>query len=174
MNRLLILTVAVLLAALALPASPAGAQAPSIVRGAVLQVTRKTTPSRDRSRPYTFTTRGRIVPPSTYCAPGAPPALPGRNCIPILCPPGATNIAYCFVPGRSVICSGKVNVRYQKKGTTISSRTVSVRPDCTYRSRVAFHTRLITRIGLLRVRARFEGNVILLPRTSTTGSVRAG
>ncbi len=62
--------------------------------------------------------------------------------MPVICPPGATDIRYCVLPGRAVICSGQVNVRYQKRGTTISSRNVTVRSDCTYRSRVTFHTRL--------------------------------
>jgi len=176
-KRSLILTAILALVALAVSAVPAAAQAPTaptFARGVPEQVTRTTTPARDRTRPYTFTTSGRIVPPANYCAPGQTPLPPAANCIPVLCPPGATDIAYCFVPGRAIICSGLVNVRFQKRGTTVSSRNVQVRPDCSYRSRVTFRTRLLTRIGVLSPRARFQGNLVLRPKTSTTGRVRAG
>lgn len=84
--------------------APAAAQGPSFTRADPVQVTRSTTPVRDRFRPYTFTTTGRVVAPAGYCAPGQSPV--GSSCVPILCPPGVTNIAYCFVPGLAVICSG--------------------------------------------------------------------
>jgi len=152
--------------------APAAAQAPTLERAQPVQVTRTTTPRRDRFRPYTFTTTGRIVPPANYCAPGQSPA--GASCVPIVCPPGATNVAYCTVPGLGVICSGSVTVRVQKRGITISGRVVGVRPDCTYRSRVTFRSRLPTRIGRLSFRARFQGNVVLEPKSSSTGTVLAG
>jgi hypothetical protein len=91
-----------------------------------------------------------------------------------------TDARYCLFPGRRAICSGVVAVRVQKRfagarfGTTISSRNVSVRPDCTYRSAVTFHTLLRTRRGNLSFRARFQGNVVLEPRNSRTVTVRAG
>jgi hypothetical protein len=173
-KRSLALTAILALAALAGTTAPAVAQTPTFVRGVPLQVTRTTTPARDRTRPYTFTTRGRIVPPSRYCPPGQSPLSPAGNCIPVLCPPGATDIQYCFVPGTAVICSGFVNIRFQKRGTTISSRNVTVRPDCTYRGSVTFHTLLALRRGVLTVRARFGGNLVLRPKSSNTGTVRAG
>ena len=174
MKRSLALTAILALVALAVSAVPAAAQAPSFDRAVPERVTRTTTPARDRTRPYTFTTRGRIVPPGRFCAPGESPLTAGARCIPVLCPPGATDIQYCFVPGRAIICSGKVNVRFQKDDTSISTRLVNVRPNCTYFSRVTFRTRLITRIGVLSVRARFQGNLVLGPKTSNTGRVRAG
>jgi hypothetical protein len=135
-----------------------------------------TTPRRDRTRPYTFTTTGTLVPPTTFCAPGAhatSPSGPG-NCIQIFCPPGVLNPAYCVRPPQSLICSGTVTVRFKKGDTTISSRTVLLNPDCTYRSRVSFRTRSRSRKGTFRVRARFEGNVLLNPINSPTHTVRAG
>lgn len=175
MKRLLVVA-ALSVAALVLFSSPGGAQTttPPIVRGTPLLVTSSTTPKRDRTRPYTFTTSGTVRPPTRLCAPNVNPGVGAANCIPIRCPVGAPNIAYCDVPGRAVICSGLVNVRFQKRTTTVSSRNVQLRPDCTYRSRVTFRTRLVTRRGILRVRARFQGNAVLRPRNSSTHTVRAG
>jgi len=170
------LTAALSLAAVLLPFSPGSARSATVSRGFTEEVTATTTPMRDRVRPYTFTTRGRIVTPPTFvfCAPGFD-ATPGAgNCLPLLCPPGATNLDYCQVPGRSVICSGRLTVRFQKRNTTISSRKVNVRPDCTYRSRVTFRSPLTARRGVLRVRVRFQGNRVLRPKSSTTQTVRAG
>ena len=73
-----------------------------------------------------------------------------------------------------MICSGKVAVRYQKSGTTISNRLATVRPDCSYRQRTTFRTRLSLRRGRFTVRARFQGNAVLQPRNSPTRRVRAG
>jgi len=154
--------------------APGGAQGQSLMRGFTERVTATSTPKRDRFRPYTFTTRGRIVPPSRYCTPAAPPRRGSGNCIPVSCPAGATDPQYCLRPGLSVICSGVVNVRYQKRSTTISSKNVKVRPDCTFQSKVTFRSRLPTRRGNLRVRARFQGNPVLEPRNSPTSTVRAG
>jgi hypothetical protein len=175
LKRSLVLTGALSLLAVLLCASPGTAQTPlNIVRALPLQVTSSTTPTRDRTRPYTFTTTGRVVPPGSYCGPNVNPTPGAGDCVPILCPAGVTDTRYCLIPGRNVICSGTVTVRFQKNSTTISSRIVALRSDCTYRSRVSFRTRLITRIGTLRIRSRFDGNVVLLPRNSATKSVRAG
>jgi hypothetical protein len=173
-NRSLVLTGALSLLAVLLCATPGVAQSPTIVRGTPVRVTSNTTPKRDHYRPYTFTTTGRIVPPVRYCAPNTNPTPGAGNCLPVVCPPGATDIRYCLLPGRAVICAGVVTVRYQKRGTTISSRNVGVRPDCTYRSRVSFRTRLRTRVGNLSVRSRFQGNAVLMPRNSSRKTVRAG
>ena len=174
MKRLLALCVALPVAAVLLIPSSGSAQGtlPSIERADLRQVTLTVTPRRDRTRPYTFTSTGRIVPPVRYCNPGESPAT--GHCIPILCPAGVVDIRYCLVPGPRVICSGTITVRYQKRTTTISARIVAVRPDCTYRSRVTFRTRLITRIGNFRVRARFGGNVLFNARNSSTRIVRGG
>ena len=174
MKRLLALGVALPVAAILLLPAPGSAQSTlaQIIRANPKQVTLSVTPRRDRFRPYTFTSTGRVIPPARYCSPSQNPFVVG--CVPILCPPGVSDIRYCLLPGRSVICTGTVTVRYQKRTTTISSRVVSVRPDCTYRSRVTFTTRLITRVGNFRVQARFGGNAVLLPRRSRTRIVRAG
>ncbi len=173
MKRLLILA-GLCLAAVAVFSSSGSAQTtPQIVRGSPQIVTSTTTPRRDRTRPFTFTTTGRIIPPARYCNPGENPSS-GVNCIPILCPPGVLDVRYCLRPGRSVICTGIVTVKFQRVTTTISSRSVGVRPDCTYRSRVTFRLRLPTRIGVFRVRARFQGNPVMLPKNAAVHTVRAG
>lgn len=174
MKRMLAVTIACSLSTVLLFSSPGNAQAPLIVRGFAQVVTAKTTPKRDRVRPHTFTTTGRVVPAPRYCDPGVNPIPGAGNCIPILCPPGVLDVRYCLRPGRSVICSGVVTVRFQRVTTTISSRNVGVRPDCTYRSRVTFRLRLPTRRGVFRVRARFQGNPVMQPRNSATHTVRAG
>jgi hypothetical protein len=170
------LTVALSLTAVLLFYSQGSAQseAPTTVRGTPLQIAATTTPKRDRFRPYTFTTRGRIVPPPRHCAPGANPTPGAGYCLPILCPPGTTDIDYCRLPGRSVICTGTVTVRLEKINTTISSHNVAVRPDCTYRSTTTFRQLAPTRRGNLRVRALFRGNPVLQPKNSSTHIVRAG
>jgi hypothetical protein len=175
LKRLLIPAAAAVAAAILFSAAPGSAQtqSASIDRALPDRVTLSVTPKRDRTRPFTFTSTGRVVPPANYCASGVSPSS-DANCIPLFCPPGATNASYCYVPPRALICSGTVNVRYQKRNTTISSRSVPLRADCTYRSRVTFKTLLRTRQGVLRVRARFLGNAVLLPRSAPIRTVRAG
>ncbi len=172
MKRSFVLTAVLSLLAVPLFGASATAQAPGA--RATVGISIKVTPKRDRTRPYTFTTTGRITLPPRFCAPGVRPTPGAGNCIPISCPAGTADPAYCTRPSLAVICSGVVNVRFQKRGTTTSSRNVRVRPNCTYRSRVTFSTRLALRRGTFRVRARFQGNTVLAPRTSATRTVRAG
>ena len=172
MKRLLMLA-ALSPAAVLMFASPGTAQAPGD-RAFTDRVTLSVTPTRDRTRPYTFRARGRIVPPGRFCNFGQRPIRGAGNCVPIVCPPGARDASYCVRPGLGVICSGKVAVRYQKLGTTISNRLATVRSDCSYRQRVTFRTRLRLRRGSFTVRARFQGNAVLLPRNAPIRRVRAG
>ena len=173
-KRLLALWVVLPVAAVLLIPSSGSAQGtlPSIIRANPSQLTIAVTPRRDRTRPYTFTTTGRLVVPGRFCNPGENPVA--GNCLPILCPAGTTDVNYCLRPGLGVICTGSITVRFQKVTTTVSARNVFLRPDCTYRSRVSFRLPLRTRIGTFRVRSRFGGNAVLNPRTSATRTVRAG
>ena len=172
MKRSLVLTAALSLAAVPLFSTLGSAQS-TADRGYTVGVTAKTTPKRDRSGPYTFTTTGRIIPPPKFCAPGVIPN-PGGNCVPVGCPQGTKNPAYCVKPGLGVICSGKVQVRYQKGGRTISARNYPVKPNCTYRGKTKFRAGQRSRRGTLKVRARFQGNQVLRPKASPTRKVRAG
>ena len=171
MKRSLVLT-SMSLVAVFMVTSMAPAQTP--VRATPTSVTATITPKRDRTRPYTFTTKGRIVLPSKVCAPNASPTSVPGGCIPLTCPVGATDPKYCSRPTVATICSGKVNVRFQKRGRTISSRNVSLKADCTYKGKTTFRSRARSQRGTLRVRARFQGNQILAAKASATKSVRAG
>lgn len=174
MKRTLVLTVSLSLAAALLYASLGFAQATAPVKRAMPRsVSLTVTPKRDRTRPFTFTSTGRVNVPRRYCS-VAESQNPGNRCVPLICPAGAVDAQYCVRPGLGAICTGKVNVRYQRRGSTISSRNVTLRPNCTYRSRVSFNIRNALRRGSFRVRARFQGNNVLLPRTSSTRTVRAG
>jgi hypothetical protein len=167
-KRLLALT-SLSLAAVFMVTSPASGQnAP--VRVPTQEATSSTTPQRDRTRPYTFTTTGRAVPPP-YCAVGAPQNA--GNCVPLLCAPGVTNTAYCVPPPIVLLCSGNVTVRFRRGASTISTRSVEVQPDCTYRSRVTFRSRTLVSTTL-RVSVRFEGNDFLFPESAPTQTVRVG
>jgi len=160
-------------AAVSLFAASVSAQAPTIARGFTEKVTIKTTPKRDRTKPYTFTTSGKIVPPASPCAPGKGPTK-DANRLPTLWPPGTADPRYCVSPGVPRICTGTVTVRVQKRHTTISTRRVNLEPDCSYSSTVSFHSKLRTRRGVLSFRARFQGNALLLPKSSETVTARAG
>lgn len=177
MKRLLVLVVALPLAAVLLIPASSSAQSTieEINRANPRQVTLNVTPRRDRFRPFTFRSSGRVVLPARFCNPGEVPGTTlATNCVPILCPPGQSDVRYCLIPGRGVVCRGTVTVRVQKRGTTISSRNVPLSSSCTYRSSVTFRTLLRTRIGNLQFRARFGGNTVLNARNSSTKIVRAG
>lgn len=172
MKHTLAMTAALSLTAAMLIASAGSAQAP-VLRASTERVTATTTPKRDRTPPYTFTTTGRIVPPGRFCAPGARPTPGAGNCIAIICPPGATDARYCVRPGISVICSGIVTVRLQRGTRTTSARNVGVKSNCTFRSRVSLRQRLRGRAPIrFKVRARFQGNRVLLPKNSSITTVR--
>ena len=143
---------------------PAGGQTPSS-RVAPQKVTAATTPKRERIRPYTFTTTGKVVPPP-YCA-SAGSTGGTRGCVPLLCPPGATSIAYCVRPP---LCSGRVRVRFKRLTRTISTRRVALRKDGRYRSRVAVRSPRLR--GRLRVLVGFQGNSYLQPKRAKTHTVR--
>lgn len=176
MKRILAVSSLSLAAVFAL-SSQASAQFVPPLRAATQSVTSSTTPARDRTRPYTFTTRGRVTPPPP-CAFGVFPTSAGGNCVPAVCPRGTNNPLYCIQPPPRVLCTGKVTVRFKKVAGsgvfTISTRIVGLKSDCTYSSRVSFRTRNPLRRGQLKVLARFEGNVFLLPKNAPVRFVRAG
>jgi len=169
-KRLLVLTSLSLTAVFLITSVSTGATIPRATPG----VTSSTTPKKDLSRPYTYTTKGKLVLPAKLCAPNAPPTSVPGGCLPVTCPQGVTDAKYCSRPTVSTICSGKVNIRYQKRGRTISSRNVSVRPDCTYTGKTTFRSKARSQRGALRVRSRFQGNQVLAPKASSTKNVRAG
>lgn len=118
-------------------------------RAATRRVTSSTTPKHESTRPYTFTTTGRVIPPP-FCAAGIIPKLAGGPCVPL----------------NALTCTGVVTVRFMKLTYTMSSRNVGLRRDCTYRSTVKFKSANNLRRGTLRVLVRFQGNPFLLPRAA--------
>jgi hypothetical protein len=153
------------------------------LRASVQRVTSNTTPKRDRTRPYTFTTTGRVVPPGA--CPAGTPVTSGLPCLPPICPPPTNpgtiyqGPVYCVPPATTAVCSGKITVKFSRRNKgggvfTISSREVSLKSDCTYRSRVSFRTRDRNRRGVLTVRVRFQGNQYLLPKNAPRRTVLAG
>jgi pimeloyl-ACP methyl ester carboxylesterase len=66
-------------------------------------------------------------------------------------------------------CTGKVSVQVKKGTRTISTRRVSLRKDCTYRSTVTFKRAK----GKLRFLARFGGNAAVRATRAKTRTARA-
>lgn len=173
MKRLLILTV--LASATALVVTSIGYAVPLANRGNPEAVTSTVTPKRDRTRPYTFRTRGTVTLPPRYCS--SPNTIPGpsrsaTNCIPIVCPPGAVNASYCTRPTRAQVCTGRLRVRFYRGVRTFSNKSAFLRPDCTYAQSKTMEKRA-TR-GRLNVRVTFLGNAYLKTKAASVKNVRAG
>ena len=123
--------------------------------------TSKVSPKRDKRKPYKFTTSGKVKPPK-FCA----STTPAANCVPLKCPPGATNPAYCTKPKP---CRGKVRVRFKRNGKTVSSKTTNLKSNCKYKKKTT-----VKKKGRYQVQVRFLGNDVLAPSSASTKSVRAG
>ena len=117
----------------------------TVPRVAAKTLTVKVSPSRDRTRPYRFTTSGTMTPAGAFTA-----------------------AAFC----------GKGIVQVQVKTATlkvVSTRKVSLRKDCTYRSTVSFGNRKrLGRSGRLRFQVKFLGNDRVRPKTAAVKTARAG
>ena len=151
---------------------PPGQRVPN--RAQTRRVSASTTPKRDPTKLYTFTTTGRVTPPP-YCATNASPAVVGADCVLPICPADSIDPADCTRPARKLLCSaGKLTVRFLRLAYTVSTRSVGLRPDCTYRSTVSLKTSSPLRRGVLTVKVRFEGNSFLLPRRAAKHIVHAG
>jgi hypothetical protein len=172
-KRLAVLSSATLIAALGIVTLAGSQEVP--IRAATKSVSSSTTPKRDRTRPFTFTTTGRVTPPP-FCAPGVQPTTAGGGCVPLICPAAPADNGYCVPPPASALCAGKVTVRFKKipGPYTISSRSVALKSDCTFRSSVTFRKRNAQRQGTMKVLTRFEGNTFLLPKNARTHLVLAG
>ena len=105
-------------------------------------VTARTTPSRDRRRPFRFTTSGIVRMPAGVTR--------AQGC-------GAGDVAVVFKAGRKTISTRRVAL----------TRTCSYRSRVTFRSRKRF-----PRSGRLTVRVRFLGNAVLGARRARTVTVR--
>lgn len=108
-------------------------------------VTSAATPGRDRRAPYTFRSSGRVRLPTRV--------TPSQAC-----------------------GEGIVSVQVKRgTATTVSTRRVTLRRDCTYATSVTFGNRSrLGRSGRLKVTARFLGNKVLKARSARSRFVRAG
>jgi hypothetical protein len=72
-------------------------------------------------------------------------------------------------------CTGRVSIQIKRGSTTVSTRTRTIRPDCSWASSVSFISRSrLGRTGRLNVGVRFFGNDVLLPHGARTLQIRAG
>jgi hypothetical protein len=67
-------------------------------------------------------------------------------------------------------CRGRVTIRFRENGETLAVGEARVRPNCRYSKRF----RLQREGRNIKVKARFEGNSLLRPRTAHRKTVRAG
>jgi hypothetical protein len=62
------------------------------------------------------------------------------------------------------VCSGPLTIAFKANGRTVARRRASVTHTCTFRSRVAIHSRRhLGSVRRLRATARFDGNDLLRP-----------
>ncbi len=77
------------------------------------------------------------------------------------------------VPAQAGSCSGRVAIRIKRGTRTLSSRTVAVKSNCSYRVTVKLSARAAGP-AKLTVQASFQGNQGLLPKSAKSVSVRTG
>jgi hypothetical protein len=86
------------------------------------RVTSTTSPKRDKTRFYRFTTTGSVVPPPN-CPANSEAASVGTGCVLPICPSDSTNPGDCKRPSTAVLRgAGNVTVRSQRLVYTLSSR----------------------------------------------------
>ncbi len=74
---------------------------------------------------------------------------------------------------RAAGCSGRVSVQVRRGRTTLSTRRVRLRRDCTYSSAVSFSVRRrLGRATRLMFRARFTGNALVSPDAAPMRAAR--
>ena len=120
-------------------------QTASAVRAVVVprfvgRLSARTTPRRDTTAPYRFTTTGRLTLPAAV--------TPAQG------------------------CRGTVTVQIKAGRTTVSTRRVALRRNCTYRSRVTFRIRQRLRPRTLRRSVRFGGNAVMAARSASRQTLR--
>jgi hypothetical protein len=107
------------------------------------KLTARTTPRRDRKRPYRYTTTGSVLLPS-----------------------GVT-------PEQACAGGGSVSVEF-RAGKLRLPQTATLRPDCSFRTSIAFPSRRSLGRGRLAVSTKFGGNAVLGTAKARTQKVRAG
>jgi hypothetical protein len=107
------------------------------------KLTARTTPKRDRRRPYRYTTTGSV-----------------------LLPAGVT-------PEQACSGGGSVALEF-RVGKLRLPMTAAVRPDCSFRTSIAFPSRRSLGNGRIAVSAKFGGNAVLGTAKAPSQKVRAG
>ena len=107
------------------------------------KLTARTTPRRDRKRPYRYTTTGSL-----------------------LLPAGVT-------PEQACTTGGSVSIEF-RVGKLRLPQTAPLRPDCSFRTSIAFPSRRSLGNGRIAVSAKFGGNVVLGTAKAPSQKVRAG
>jgi len=158
-NRLLVMTVLSLTAAL-LVTAPAGAA--GIGKSSTSS---KVSPKRDKKKSYRFKVTGTVKFPSALCAPNAIRS----NCIPLRCAAGVRDAKYCSRPTIAQVCSGKVKITYKRGTKTVATKTANLKTSCKYTASTT-----IKKKAKLKVSVRFAGNTILAASKASTKSARAG
>jgi len=69
-------------------------------------------------------------------------------------------------------CRGTVTVQIKAGRTTVSTRRVRLRSNCTYRSRVTFRIKRRLRPRTLRRSVRFGGNAVMAARSASRQTLR--
>ena len=107
------------------------------------KLTARTTPRRDRRRPYRYTTTGSV-----------------------LLPAGVT-------PEQACAGGGSVAVEF-RAGKLRLPQTATLRPDCSFRTSIAFPSRRSLGNGRIAISAKFGGNTVLGTAKAPSQKVRAG
>ena len=107
------------------------------------KLTARTTPKRDRRRPYRYTTTGSV-----------------------LLPAGVT-------PAQACSGGGSVAIEF-RVGKLRLPQTATLRPDCSFRTSIAFPSRRSLGNGRIAISAKFGGNTVLGTAKAPSQKVRAG
>ena len=107
------------------------------------KLTARTTPKRDRRRPYRYTTTGSV-----------------------LLPTGVT-------PAQACSGGGSVAIEF-RVGKLRLPQTATLRPDCSFRTSIAFPSRRSLGNGRIAISAKFGGNTVLGTAKAPSQKVRAG
>jgi hypothetical protein len=159
-------------AAVALLVSLAGIAGATDNRATPKRLTSSTSPERDRTAPYGYTTSGELQ-------------LPDRMS---MCPPGhggddrqqrddhgggGDDDDYCAKFTKKQACTGTVRVTYVQNNSTVKQVDDTLNSKCEYSVSVSLTSSQVNP-GNIKVKARFLGNTFLKPIDAPDDTVRAG
>jgi hypothetical protein len=120
-------------------------------------LTASTTPTRDRTAPYDFTTSGQLVLPDQLQ----------------MCPAGTSDPNYCTSFTKKQACQGTVRVTYEQGGKTIKTIDDSLDKKCQYSASVSLTAKQV-KTGSLTIKVQFLGNDYLKPVSAPSNTVQIG